>query len=146
LLPLPGPEQTTANRLAARAVARADKSIEPWADATKALTDFRQGRFADALVALEKAESGLHPAWHFDCLVGCVRAMTLSRLGRRDEAQAALEKASGLYRSNAPHSVATIALDPWIFWYDVLICEILLREAEAVVLYDHLFPANPFAP
>ena len=31
-------------------------------------------------------------------------------------------------------------------WYDWLICKILFREAEAAILYDPIFPADPFAP
>jgi hypothetical protein len=66
----------------------------------------------------------------------------LMRLGRRDEARAAVIKASGLYRSNVQQATA---LDPGEFWADQLICEVLHREAEALVVYDPAFPANPFA-
>ena len=62
--------------------------------------------------------------------------------GRRDEARAALEKASGLYRTNVPQFTAP---DPGRLWADILICEILLHEAEALILLDPAFPADPFA-
>jgi hypothetical protein len=69
--------------------------------------------------------------------------MALLHLGRHGEARAALEKVSQLYRANAPQ---TIALDPGWFWTELLICEILYREAEVLIVYDQSFPANPFAP
>jgi hypothetical protein len=69
--------------------------------------------------------------------------MALMRLGRRDEARTALEEASNIYRAKVPRA---IALDPGVLWIDLLLCEILHSEAEALVLFDPIFPANPFAP
>ena len=142
LLPLPGPEQEDAARLAERTVAGATEPLRRWAGAAKGLADYRRGRFADAVAAIEKdhsADDGRE--WNLQVMAGSVRAMALMRLGRREEARAALEKASGLYRSNVPQA---IALDPGAFWTDLLICEVLLREAEVLVVLDPAFPADPF--
>ena len=54
-----------------------------------------------------------------------------------------LEGASTIYRANMPREIAR---EPSYFWTDLLICEILHREAEALILGDAAFPANPFAP
>jgi tetratricopeptide (TPR) repeat protein len=144
LLPSSGPEQEDADRLAKRAVVGATGSLRHSAGAAKGLAEYRGGRFADALATIDQAEAatGGRGEWNFEVPAGCVRAMALLRLGRRDEARAALEKASGLYRANAP---TTIAVDPGWFWPDLLICEILHREAEALVVFDPAFPADPFA-
>jgi serine/threonine protein kinase/tetratricopeptide (TPR) repeat protein len=144
LLPSSGPERQDANQLAERAVAGTTGRLRQWARAAKGLADYRAGRFADALVAIDNAEAatGGRGDWNFEVPAGCVRAMALLCLGRRDEARAALEKVSGLYRANAPQ---TIAPDPGWFWPDLLICDILHGEAEALIVFDAAFPADPFA-
>jgi hypothetical protein len=55
----------------------------------------------------------------------------------------ALRPSAALWRSNAPQSTA---VDPGPYWNGPLICEILHREAQAVILYDPVFPVDPFAP
>jgi tetratricopeptide (TPR) repeat protein len=143
LLPLPGPEQEDAGRLAEQAIAGATGQHRRWAGAAQGLADYRGGRFADAVAAIDKAQAADGDGdWDLQVFAGCVRSMALIRLGRRDEARAAVIKASGLYRSNVQQATA---LDPGEFWADQLICEVLHREAEALVVYDPAFPANPFA-
>lgn len=143
LLPMPGPEQEDAGRLAEQAVAGATGPLRRQAGAAEGLADYRRGRFADALAAIDKAQAlDGDGDWNLQVFAGCVRSMALMRLGSRDEARAALMKASGLYRSNVQQATA---LDPGTFWADLLICEVLHREAEALVVYDPAFPANPFA-
>ena len=143
LLPLPGPEQEDAGRLAEQAVAGATGPLRRWAGAAEGLADYRGGRFADAVAAIDKAQAADGDGdWDLQVFAGCVRSMALMRLGSRDEARAALVKASGLYRSNVQQATA---LDPGAIWADLLICEVLHREAEALVVYDPAFPANPFA-
>jgi tetratricopeptide (TPR) repeat protein len=133
-----------AGQMAERAVARATGGVVPWALAAKGLAEYRAQRFTDALATIQKSQAAMSGSgpWYFEVPARCVHAMALSRLGRRDEARAALERASELYRSNAPQN---IALDPGPHWNDHLICEVLHREAEAVILYDPIFPADPFA-
>jgi hypothetical protein len=67
--------------------------------------------------------------------------MALSGLGRLDEAGAARARASDLYRTNAASSGGRANGGGW---HDRLICAVLWREAEALVL-DRDLPADPFA-
>jgi tetratricopeptide (TPR) repeat protein len=144
LLPLSGLEQKEAGGLAERAVATATGGVQPWALAAKGLAEYRLERFADALVTIEKSQAtmGESAPWYFEVPPRCLRAMALLRTGHRDAAREALNKATALYRSNRRR---TLPPEPGPSWIDPLICEVLLREAETLILYDPVFPANPFA-
>lgn len=61
-------------------------------------------------------------------------AMAHHRLGHREETRRWLDK----LRNHHPST------DPNRFW-DELEIRLLRSEAEAVILYDPVFPANPFA-
>jgi hypothetical protein len=61
-------------------------------------------------------------------------ALAHHRLGNRDEARRSLEK----LREHAPST------DPADFW-DEWELRLLRSEAEAVILFDPVFPADPFA-
>ena len=61
-------------------------------------------------------------------------AMAHHRLGHHDEARRWLDR----FRDRSPN------LDPSAFW-DELEIRLLRAEAEAVVLWDPIFPADPFA-
>jgi hypothetical protein len=67
--------------------------------------------------------------------------MALSRLGRADEAGAALVRASDLYRTKVASQGGRVDGGGW---HDRVVCEVLRREAEAYSL-DRDFPADPFA-
>jgi hypothetical protein len=67
--------------------------------------------------------------------------MALARLGRREEARAALARASDLYRTKVANPGGPADGGDR---YDGIICEVLRREAEADLL-DRDFPADPFA-
>ena len=95
---------------------------------------YRVGRFEDAIRRLEekirarfKGSSEEPQDWPF-------LAMAHHRLGHRDEARRWLEK----LRNRQPST------DSDKFW-DELEIRLLSSEAEAVVLYDPIFPADPFA-
>ena len=62
-------------------------------------------------------------------------AMAHHRLGHHDEARRWLDR----FRDRSPN------LDPAEFWAELEI-RLLRTEAEAVVLWDPIFPADPFAP
>ena len=62
-------------------------------------------------------------------------AMAHHRLGHREQARQWLARLR-------EHEYST---DLSQFW-NVLIWRVLSREAETVVLYEPIFPANPFAP
>ncbi len=143
LLPLPGPEQDDASQLAEQAVGGATGTLGRWVGAVEGLADYRRGRFADAVAAIDKSQAADSDGdWDLRVFAGCVRSMALMRLRSRDEARSVVMKASGLYRSNVQPATA---LDPGASWADLLTCEVLLHEAEALVVYDPAFPANPFA-
>ena len=61
--------------------------------------------------------------------------MAHHRLGHRDEARHWVER----IRNHQPRT------DPDQFWEELEI-RLLRSEAEAVVVYDPVFPAGPFAP
>ena len=61
--------------------------------------------------------------------------MTHHRLGHRDQAHRYLES----LRSRPQNT------DPGQFWNELEI-RLLRSEAEATILYDPVFPADPFAP
>jgi hypothetical protein len=67
--------------------------------------------------------------------------MALSRLGRPDEAGAALVRASDLYQTKVASQGGRTDGGGW---HDRVICEVLRHEAEAYSL-DRDFPAEPFA-
>jgi hypothetical protein len=116
--------------------------VLPWAQVTRGLADYRRGRFAEAVAAIDSCLSRRPGNWNCELTAHLVKAMALSRLGRLGEARAALNRASELYRTRV---AGPGGLTPGGNWPDRLICEILLREAEALVL-DSTFPADPFAP
>ena len=96
-----------------------------------AVVHARLGRWdltAETVAKLLERDGGDHAHW-------CLAAALLAR--------AALEKASGLHRLNVPQSTA---LGPSVPWADLLICDILHREAEVLIAFDAAFPADPFAP
>ena len=93
---------------------------------------YRAGRFEDAIRRLEegirfrKGES-LPRDWAF-------LSMAHGRLGHHDEARRWLDR----FRSHQPNA------DPNNFWNELEI-RLLRNEADAVVVYDPIFPADPFA-
>src|SRR5262249_14606862 len=116
--------------------------VLPWAMATEGLADFRRGRFADALVAVDGSLSRDPVNWNCKLPAYLVRALALSPHRRPVEARGALDQASELYRPCAANPGGPL---PGGHWHDRIIGEILLREAEALIL-DPAFPADPFAP
>jgi hypothetical protein len=142
LLPLGGPEQAAACDLADRAVAMAQGHwVQPWAEATRGLAAYRRAQFADAVAWADRCLARGPGDWNRELPAHLVRAMALSRLGRLDEARAALATASDLYRAKVANPGGRAAGDDW---HDRVICEILRREAAADFL-DRDFPADPFA-
>ena len=93
---------------------------------------YRAGRFDEAIRRLEEAirlrgGDGLPQDWAF-------LAMAHHRLGHRDEARRWLDR----LRDHQPST------DPDQFWNELEI-RLLRSEAEAVILYDPVFPDDPFA-
>ena len=93
---------------------------------------YRSGRCDEAIRRLEEAiqargGEGGPAGWAF-------LALAHHRLGHRDEARRWLDR----LREHRPSE------DPARFW-DELEARLLRSEAEAVVLYDPVFPEDPFA-
>jgi WD40 repeat protein/tetratricopeptide (TPR) repeat protein len=94
---------------------------------------YRAGRFAEAVLRLEEGiqtrnGTSVWADWAF-------LAMAHHRLGHHDEARRWLDR----YRDRSP------ILDPAEFWAELEL-RLLRTEAEMVVLWDPIFPADPFAP
>jgi hypothetical protein len=128
------------DRLADRAVALAHW-VEPWAEVTRGFAAYRREHFADAVTSADRCLARGSGDWNRELPAHLVRAMALGRLGRRDEAGAALARASDLYRTKVANPGGR---DEGGDWNDQVIYEILLREAEADIL-DRDFPADPLA-
>ena len=149
-----GPWQAMANSVAwdcvlvpdaiadnAAAVRLAEVALKTWSGSVsfkaKALGTlgaalYRARRFDDAILRLEeriRLQNGesLPQDWVF-------LSLAHASLGHRDEARGWLDR----FRSYRPNS------DPNQFWEELEI-QLLRDEAEAVVLYDPVFPADPFA-
>ena len=130
-----GPEAATDPgvpvRLAEAAVQGADESLKVDASSTLGAVLYRAGRYEEAIRRLGegnrlRGEEGLPSAWPF-------LAMAHHRLGYRDEARRWLDR----LRSHQPRTI------PDQFW-DELELRLLRSEAEAVILYDPVFPGDPF--
>jgi tetratricopeptide (TPR) repeat protein len=117
-------------RLAEAAVKGADESLKAVASRTLGAALYRAGRFDEAICRLEeatKAGSEQASGWAF-------LAMAHHRLGHLDEARRWLDR----LRDYQPST------DPAQFWNELQI-RLLRSEAEALILYDPIFPAGPFA-
>ena len=98
---------------------------------TLGATLYRAGRYDEAIRRLEEAIQGRNGSSPHDCVF---LALAHHRLGHRDEARRWLDRLRG-YRPSA---------DPTAFWTNLQI-GVLRTEAEAVILYDPVFPADSFA-
>ena len=132
-----GPEATTDRgatvRLAEAAVKDADEFLKADALRTLGAALYRAGRCDEAIRRLEE---GIKLRGETDVAQDSVfLAMAHHRLGHREEARSLLER----LRDHPPSS------DTTQFWIDLQI-RLLRSEAEAVILYDPVFPADPFAP
>jgi tetratricopeptide (TPR) repeat protein len=120
-------------RLAESALERLDRKNPDYPSVLNTLgaTLYRAGRFEEAIRRLEEAiqvRGGEHPGdWPF-------LAMAHQRLGHRVEARRWLERLRGFQPSADPDQ---FGVELWI--------RLLRSEAEAVVLYDPVFPNDPFA-
>ena len=120
-------------RLAELAVSGAPEIDKPAILNTLGAALYRAGRFAEAVRRLEEAVQkrngvSIEADWVF-------LAMAHQRLGHHDEARRWLDR----FRDRKPSPA------PSAFWQELEI-RLLRAEAEAVVLWDPIFPADPFAP
>jgi hypothetical protein len=113
----------------------------PWVEATQGLAAYRREHFADAVAWADRCLARGPGDWNRELPAHLVRAMALSRLGRLDEAGAALVTASDLYRTKVASPGGRADRGGW---HDQIMCEVLRHEAEAQ-FQDRDFPAEPFA-
>jgi tetratricopeptide (TPR) repeat protein len=97
-----------------------------------ALFFYRAGRFAEAVSRLEDGIQRKGVSTEADWVL---LALAHHRLGHHDEARCWLDR----FRDRRP------SLGPDAFWGELEI-RLLRAQAEAVVLWDPVFPADPFAP
>ena len=129
-------------RLAETALSRDPKS--PWLQYVFGLAEFRAGRYEGAIEHLRESLK-IGDGWVASPLNYPVLAMAHNRLGHGDEARLWLEMARGR-RSDGAHGLKLEeGLSSSAIWWDRVEFQLLLREADAMVL-DAGFPADPFAP
>jgi tetratricopeptide (TPR) repeat protein len=132
--PYPIADRESPIRLAEAAVRDATEDEKPHRLNTLGAALYRAGRYDQAIRRLEEAMrarpggQGRADDWVF-------LAMAHHRLGHPDLARRWLERLAD-YRTSE---------DPFRFSYELEIC-LLRSEAEALVLFDPVFPDDPFAP
>ncbi len=105
------------------------RGVYPWFCMTKALAEYRAGRFESALQFLEKAK--VIKSATAQATMGLIAAMAQSRLGNPAAAKAALDQALMRISADVREPTAATPIDAPENW---LICQILRREAEETVL------------
>jgi WD40 repeat protein/serine/threonine protein kinase len=120
-------------RLAEAAVRDATESQKPGLLNTLGAALYRAGRYDEAIRRLEEAMQA-RPGGQGNAADWLLLAMAHHRLGHRDLARRWLERLAD-YRASE---------DPRMFSYDLDI-RLLRCEAEALILYDPVFPDDPFA-
>ncbi len=117
----------------------------PWNLHVAGAAHFRAGHFVQAIKWLEESNtafSAYTSGDHFQLQNRFVLAMAHKRSGRAAQARAVLAEAQRLsQRIEAARTDAAVSL-PKVDWLPM---RILRREAEAVILYEPVFPADPFA-
>lgn len=132
LLPNSGAEMLAVAELANRAVALGNHSGgSGYFEACKALSDYRENRFSDALAWAEKARSSPEV---FARARGCaVAAMAQWRLGHPQEARAAWTEGERLIPKISPMNEGKGGLDLGNDWLNLLLARVQLDEANALV-------------
>jgi serine/threonine protein kinase/WD40 repeat protein len=139
LLTAPPPDEATRlTALAELAVTKgAGSPLLPWFQLPRGMAAYREGQFALAVRYLSAAEESISNPLSKPA-AGLFRAMAEARQGRVDTARALFDRT----RRNI-NEVAPPAADLGPGWYDWLICQIALREAEAVIGQPPPPPVNP---
>jgi WD40 repeat protein len=136
-----------ASALAALSDRRSNGSM--WAKFVVGLSEYRRGLDESALATLRLCRAGSEhfaepERWHLRAMTLGAEAMALVHLDRPAEARRSLAEAWQTLETAFPGSISR-APDPDQD-YDLAYSLLLLREAEAVVVWDPVFPVDPFAP
>jgi tetratricopeptide (TPR) repeat protein len=129
-LPSPEVDLNVVRRLADTTVAAGigDQNATPYFQDCKALCEYRQGHYAEAVEWAQKplTISGLHVYGH----AYAVLALAYWRLGEKEEARTMLAKAEALAPAAIPSSIAEDPSDAWQSW---LYARIQLEEATSLI-------------
>ncbi len=119
--------------------AGAGSPLLPWYQLARGMAAYRDGQFdlaADWLRAAHESNTNKEAGPTIELF----RAMAEARLGQRQAARSRLDAARRALEESTPPSS-----DLGASWPDWLIGRIALREAEALIVFDPVFPADPFA-
>jgi WD40 repeat protein len=121
----------------------------PWAKFVVGFSEYRRGLHESAVATLRLCRAGSEhfaepERWHLRAMTLGAEAMALAHLDRPGEARRSLAEAWQTLEAAFPGSNSRTP-DPNRD-YDLTYATLLLEEAEAVVLWDPIFPADPFAP
>jgi hypothetical protein len=131
LLPDAVPDFERVQKLADRAVTGTEKQGNyRWFVFSKGLAEYRAGRHAEAVKWLERFGPHADGA-HVEASAFAVLAMAQHRLGQKEQARAALHSGQVIFAEKMPDPAAGRPFDG--MWPDWLQCQILLREAEALL-------------
>jgi WD40 repeat protein/tetratricopeptide (TPR) repeat protein len=138
LTPPPPEDAPRLIALAERAVTRgAGTSLRPWAQLARGMAAYRDGQFAAAVeILLAAGDANASPC--ITPTAALFRAMAESRLGHVEAARTRLDDAR-----RALEAIAPPAADLGAAWHDWLICQVALREAEAVIGGQPPAPVRP---
>ncbi len=145
LSPLPECDSEIALHLAERAVEAAqaqDLWHLPYCRMTRALAEYRCGRYEAAVAWSEKCLAQKSIDWNCEIPAHLVQAMAWFRLHRQESARSALLDVSEIIKGSLPKLGH---LDWDRFWHGRLICSLLLREAEELILGKPV-STDPFSP
>jgi tetratricopeptide (TPR) repeat protein len=145
-----GPEEPAVIAEATRLVERALKHNpkQPYFLYTAGLADYRSGWYERALERVRRSreanetEPMIIYRDAYRALTWLVEAMALARQGQADTARDALAEAERWMAGRFPaEGSGGLYPHPWQEWAH---CEIIHREAQSVVRWDSIFPADPF--
>ncbi len=107
------------------------------------LAHYRAGQFAAAIQPLEESNAG---SWEERGKIQntLVLALAHHRLGHAAQSRALLDEVERWWKSADPTNADDNLIGlPAVDWLPL---QLLRREAEAMILYDPIFPSDPFAP
>jgi hypothetical protein len=107
-----------------------------------AMAHLRAGRPEEALRRIEAADRTPSARYPARPLIDLVAAIAHHRLGHAAEARRLYDESLGWFRAQEGEPLGWW---PNIYAADALTYEALRREAEALIVYDPAFPADPFA-
>jgi tetratricopeptide (TPR) repeat protein len=133
LLPDAAPDAARAAQLCEKSASlRPDVS---WFQLAAAIAEYRSRQFSEALASLEAAEAQVGDQVHCRVLIELFCAMSLHRAGKPEAARQSLAAAVGHLSEIRPKPAGSEAasLDYGESWHDLLMCEVILREAESLL-------------